>query len=275
MRTRYPRGAEGVTVFDAHTHLQDPRLSRVFDEMVRQAAQSGVTGVCCCGTAPDDWPAVQALARAPLPFVLVPAFGVHPWYVQSLPDAWCETLEAALDDNPVAALGEIGLDGVRGDVPMALQEEVFVRQLQLAERAGRPVVLHGARAWGRLVEVLRPYARRVPGFVAHGFGGSAEILKQILNMGGYVSFAGSVCNPKAEKIRAAAREIPESQLLIETDTPDLFPAGGCPAAVGADGKPLNQPANLARVLAEVAALRGCSPEALSDLTGANARRVFL
>jgi TatD DNase family protein len=111
--------------------------------------------------------------------------------------------------------------------------------------------------------------------VAHGFGGSAEILKQMLDMGGYVSFAGSVCNPRAEKIRAAAREIPDSQILIETDTPDLFPAGGRPAAIGADGKPLNQPANLVRVLREVAALRGVSPEALSDLTGANARRVFL
>ena len=111
--------------------------------------------------------------------------------------------------------------------------------------------------------------------MAHGFGGSAEILKLILNMGGYVSFAGSVCNPKAEKIRAAAREIPDSQILIETDTPDLFPAGGRPAAIGANGKPLNQPANLVCVLNEVAALRGISPEALSDLTGANARRVFL
>jgi len=195
--------------------------------------------------------------------------------VRQLPPDWGETLERYLDKTPVAAIGEIGLDGVLDDIPMELQEKVFVRQLAIAERVRRPVVLHGARAWGRLVECLRPYARRLPGFVAHGFGGSAEILKQMLDMGGYVSFAGSVCNPRAEKIRAAAREIPDSQILIETDTPDLFPAGGRPAAIGADGKPLNQPANLARVLREVAAQRGVSPEALSDLTGANARRVFL
>jgi TatD DNase family protein len=192
-----------------------------------------------------------------------------------LPADWFETLEFYLDQNPVAVMGEIGLDGVLDDVPIELQEKVFVRQLQFAERARRPVVLHGARAWGRLIEVLKPYARKLPGFVAHGFGGSAEILKQILNMGGYVSFAGSVCNPKAEKIRDAAREIPDSQLLIETDSPDLFPAGGRPAAIGANGKPLNQPANLTCVLNAVASLRNTTPEALSDLTGANARRVFL
>ena len=111
--------------------------------------------------------------------------------------------------------------------------------------------------------------------MVHGFGGSSDILKQILDLGGSVSFAGAVCNPQAAKIRAAARDIPGSQILIETDTPDIFPRGGCPAAIGADGKPLNQPSNLACVLREVAALRGTSPEALSDLTGANARRVLM
>jgi len=262
-------------VFDAHTHLQDPRLRDVLDEVVREAAAAQVTGVCSCGTTPDDWEAVHRLARRPLPLVLVPAFGVHPWYVRHLPDDWFERLESYLDANPVAVLGEIGLDGVLDDVPMELQEKVLVRQLALAERVRRPVVLHGARAWGRLIEVLRPYARRLPGFVAHGFGGSAEILKQILNLGGYVSFAGSVCNPKAAKVRAAAREIPDSQILVETDSPDLFPAGGRPAAIGADRKPLNQPANLGCVLAAVAELRGLAPETLSDLTGANARRVLL
>ncbi|MEI7901056.1 MAG: TatD family hydrolase [bacterium] len=262
-------------MFDAHTHLQDPRLSDVFDDVVRQAAQAGVTGVCCCGTTPDDWAATQRLVQTPLPFVLVPAFGVHPWYVRHLPADWFETLESYLDLNSGAVIGEIGLDGVLDDVPLGLQEKFFIRQLQLAERVRRPVVLHGARVWGRLVEVLKPYARKLPGFMAHGFGGSTEILKQILDMGGHVSLAGSVCNPKAEKIRAAAREIPDSQLLIETDTPDLFPVGGRPAAVGANGKPLNQPANILCVLAEVAALRGTTPEALSGLTGANARRLFL
>lgn len=262
-------------MFDAHTHLQDPRLTEALDEVIRRAAEVGVTGVCCCGTTPDDWAATRRLAGSPLPFVLIPAFGVHPWYVRFLPADWFETLEAVLDAHPAAALGEIGLDGVLDDIPMEIQEKVLRRQLELAERLHRPVVLHGARAWGRLVDLLKPCARRLPGFVAHGFGGSAEILKQILNMGGYVSFAGSVCNPRAEKIRAAAREIPDSQILVETDTPDLFPMGGVPAAVDAKGKPLNQPSNLTRVLEEVAALRGISPDALSDLTGANARRLFL
>lgn len=262
-------------MFDAHTHLQDSRLNGVFDEVVRRAALAGVTGVCCCGTAPSDWEAVEKIARLTLPFLVVPAFGVHPWHVQDVPEDWLATLEAMLERTPVAVVGEIGLDGLRDTVPMATQEVFFAAQLQLAARTGRPVVLHGARSWGRLIEVLKPHVRKIPGFVAHGFSGSAEILRQVLDLGGYVSFAGSVCNPKAEKVRLAAREIPDSQILIETDTPDLFPNGGSPAAVDGNGKPLNQPANLSCVLEAVAALRGTTPEALSDITGANARRVLL
>jgi len=262
-------------MFDAHAHLQDPRLSGVFDELTRKAKAVQVTGVCCCGTTPDDWPATEEIANCELPFVVVPAFGVHPWYVRFLPKNWRVQLETYLDRNPVAVIGEIGLDGVMDDVPLPLQEEIFVWQLELAERIRRPVVLHGARAWGRLVELLKPYARRIPGFVAHGFGGSAEILRQILNMGGYVSFAGTVCNTNATKVRAAAKEIPDSQILVETDAPDLFPAGGRPIGTSANKKPLNHPANLNIILREVAALRNTSPDDLSDITGANARRIFL
>ena len=89
-----------------------------------------------------------------------------------------------------------------------------------------------------------------------------------------VSVSGSVCNPRAEKIREAARRIPADRLLVETDTPDLFPAGGAPAGSGGDGKPLNQPSNLARVLTELAALRNVPPETLAVITRANAQRFF-
>ncbi len=262
-------------MFDAHVHLHDQKLSATLDRIVAEAAAAGVTGVCSCGTRPEDWPSTQALLNRHFPFVCVPGFGVHPWYADKLPDSWIETLEGYLDINPVAVVGEIGLDGVRDAVPADVQEKVLVAQLELAARLARPVILHGARAWGRLVDVMRVYARKVPGFVAHGFGGSSEILKSIIDMGGYVSFAGSVCNPKAVKIRAAACETPDSQILVETDAPDLFPKGGKLAGTGAGGKPLNQPCNLKLVVGQVAALRGIEPDTLADLTGVNARRVLL
>jgi TatD DNase family protein len=210
-----------------------------------------------------------------LPFIIVPGFGVHPWYVQGLPADWQEQLEYFFDQHPTAVVGEIGLDGIRDGIPAELQESVFRWHLDFAARIHRPVVLHGARAWGKLAEVLKQYAHDIPGFVAHSFGGSAEILKELIKMGGYVSFSGTVCNLNATKVRLASKETPASHLLVETDAPDLFPLGG--TSIGNDdaNKPVNHPANLPLILHEVALLRGMAPEELSDITGANARRLFL
>lgn len=261
-------------MFDAHSHLQDNRLSAVFDEVVRQARQAGIEGICTCGTAPSDWEATAGLARLQLPFTVVPAFGVHPWYVQALPSDWLEQLERHLRHFVGAALGEIGLDGVRDDLPFDLQKDVFVSQLRLAVRLGRPVVLHGARAWDRLAKALKPFAGALPGFVAHGFGGSTEQLNRFIAWGGYVSVAGSVCNPKAVKIRTVAHLIPEDRLLLETDSPDFFPHGSAAVAFDTQGQPLNQPANLVHIVHEVAALRHMQPEELAVITQNNAHRIF-
>jgi TatD DNase family protein len=262
-------------MFDAHAHLQDPRLAGRLDGVAAAAAAAGVTGLCCCGTSPDDWEATARLAAARFPFIIVPAFGVHPWYAAGLPPDWLDRLRARLEANPVAALGEIGLDGIRTDVPPAAQESVLKAQLEEAARRRTPVILHGARAWGRLADAVQPYADRLPAIIAHGFGGSAEIMRRFLEMGAFLSFAGNVCNPAAKKVRSAVAQVPEDRLLIETDSPDLFPPGGDSAGTGPDGRPVNQPCNLRLTLAAAALLRRTSPEALSDATGSNARRALL
>jgi TatD DNase family protein len=262
-------------MFDAHAHLQDPRLRTTQDAWVESAVQAQVTGVCSCGTQPEDWQETAAVARQSLPFIIVPGFGVHPWYAKELPADWQEQLERLFEEYPTAVVGEIGLDGLRDTVPPDVQEAILRVQLALAARLHRPVVLHGARAWGRLVEVLKPYSHEIPGFIAHSFGGSAEILKEMLKMGGYISFGGTVCNPNATKVRAAAQATPASQLLVETDAPDLFPLGGTSIGNDPANKPVNHSANLPLILREVSTLRGLPPDELTDLTGANARRLFL
>jgi TatD DNase family protein len=263
-------------MYDAHVHLQDARLGACRGAVIEAAVTAGVTGACCCGTSPDDWAAVAALAADLRPpssdFALRTAFGVHPWYVAHLPQDWPETLEAALDAHAAAPVGEIGMDGLRPDVPRDLQRRVFERQLELAARLGRPVVLHGARAWDELVAALRPFAPRLPGFVAHAFAGAAETLRHIIALGGYVSFAGSVCSLRAARVRAAAVAAPADRLLVETDTPDIFPPGGVSAS-GVDAR-LNQPANLTLVIAAVADVRQASRAEIAALTAANARRLY-
>lgn len=264
-------------MFDAHAHLQDSRFTGLLPGVLKAALDAQVTGICCCGTAPSDWRAVTDVSSqsSSAELVIIPSFGVHPWYVEDLPDDWMSRLEELIDSNPVAAVGEIGLDGLHKEIPRELQVEVLKVQLDLAAAYSCPVVLHGARAWGDLVAVLKPCADRIPSIIAHGFSGSVDIMNRFVEMGAYLSFAGSVCNPRSKKVREAAALTPDGQLLIETDSPDIFPDGGMPAAMDHKNRPVNQPCNLKQVCESVAELRHVSPDVIADITASNARCAFL
>ncbi len=270
-------------MFDAHLHLQDARFDGCRTAVLRAAVATGVTGGCCCGTSPNDWAAVCALAEQPSAlsgFHLLPALGVHPWYAGELPADWLAHLEALLAQYPAAPVGEIGLDGLRDHPSRAVQRQVLTAQLELAARLQRPVVLHGARAWGDLLAALHPFAPRLPGFVAHAFGGSADLQRELLTLGGFLSFAGTVCNPAAKHVRAAAATTPAERLLMETDAPDLLPfqpktAGPAPDHAPAIPADLNHPARLVTIAATLAELRGVTVAELGALTTANAQRIYL
>ena len=264
-------------MFDAHVHIQDSRYAGLLDGVLERARDERITGLCCCGTAPADWQSVREVARRYTcsEMIIVPAYGVHPWYVGGVDAAWSDTLASYLDEEPVAAVGEVGLDGIRKQISRGLQCQVLKYQLEMAVVHNRPVILHGARAWGDLVDALKPYAGKIPAIVAHGFSGSPEIMKSLVDMGVYLSFAGSVCNPASVHVREAAAQVPDGQLLIETDSPDIFPAGGTPAAVDARNRPLNQPSNLKYICSAVASLRHVSAEVIADITASNARSAFL
>lgn len=263
-------------MFDAHTHLQDSRLERNLDRITDLAGRAGITGISCCGTRPEDWAATAALTLSPIPFLVHPAFGIHPWYVtdSQIKDGALESLEAWLRHFPIAAVGEIGLDGIRESPAPSLQKKMLTEQLQIAAGYQRPVILHGARVWEVLLQTIRPFAAKIPGILVHSFGGSKEQMRQFLDLGAFLSFSGSVCNPRAVRARAAATEVPLSHLLVETDTPDIFPENGARANPANEESPLNQPANLHLVIQSVAALRNVPATELAAETEANARRLF-
>jgi TatD DNase family protein len=260
-------------MYDAHVHLQDERLAPVLDGVLAEARAAGVGGACCCASHPGDWDATAALpARAEaFGLRLQAAFGIHPWYCDGLPADWLDRLEGLLTAWPAAAMGEIGLDGLRPEPPREVQRRVFDAQLALAARLGRTVVVHAARAWGAVADALRPWSGRLPGFAVHGFAASAPVLADLAGQGAYFSFAGTVCNPVARRVHEAAARVPADRLLVETDAPDLFPAGGRPALPDTR---LNQPANLPLVIAALARQRGLPAADVAALTTANAARLF-
>ncbi|MBP7828308.1 MAG: RluA family pseudouridine synthase [Kiritimatiellae bacterium] len=255
---------------DAHCHLQDERLAPDLDGVLARARAAGIERMICCGSTESDWPRVAELAGRHAD--LVPAFGLHPWYLRERSAQWIENLERLLIEHPGAGVGEIGLDHAIPDRNDAEQEEVFLAQLQLARRLGRPVWIHSRRAWGRLPDLLREFGRHEPGLVLHSYSGPAELMGQLAELNAYFSFSGTITRSNNRRGREAAARAPAERLLIETDAPDLPPV--IRAADGSAHVPaLSEPAHLVYVAGALAEIRGWTLEETARVTLENARNL--
>jgi len=133
---------------------------------------------------------------------------------------------------------------------MALQEEMFVAQMEIAAERSLPVSIHCLQAWGRLFELLRNGPRPARGFVLHSFGGPQEMIQSLAVLGAYFSLPGYFAHERKSRQREAFRHVPPERLLIETDAPDqpLPPERvKYPLPVSEGSKQLNHPANLGAV----------------------------
>jgi TatD DNase family protein len=173
-----------------------------------------------------------------------------------------------------SAVGEIGLDRHIEPRDESLQEEAFRAQLSLAAELGRPVTIHCVQAWGWIMEILRTQRPLPEKMLFHSYGGSAEIIRPLAEMGGYFSYAGSLLREQAVNRRKALAATPPERLLFETDSPDIMPPHRFCVVPAADGRALNEPANLAGIVRGAAALLSTTYDELCRRTLSNARAFF-
>lgn len=170
-----------------------------------------------------------------------------------------------LAKNPkVVAIGEIGLDYHWGG-DKERQKELFIKQIEIANELGKPVVIHSRDADMDMLEILKNH-KIENGFVMHCFSSSTEILKEVLKLGAYVSIAGPVTFKNARSLIEVAKLIPEDKLLIETDAPYLTPEPF-------RGK-RNETAYVVHTAQKIADLREISIEKLAEITTENAKRFY-
>lgn len=257
---------------DTHCHLDAPEFAPDRDAVRGEAARAGVAHCVLPAVELSNLRAVRALAHRHGDSY---ALGIHPLYVDRAGDgdvqALAQALEECLDDPRLVAVGEIGLDGFVPGLDAARQERFYRAQLQLARRFGLPVILHVRRSADRLLKALRELPVR--GGIAHAFNGSRQQAQAFLDMGFRLGFGGAVTFERALQLRRLAADLPLDALVLETDAPDIPPhwlyvtaaeraAGRAPAR--------NSPAELPRIGAAVAGLRGITAAELARATRANA-----
>jgi TatD DNase family protein len=252
---------------DTHCHLDAPEFAPDVDAVRQRAAAAGVLRCVIPAVRAADFAATAALAHR---LGDAYALGIHPLYVPEATAADLVALDAALtaarDDPHLVAVGEIGLDFF---VP-ELTREPKLRPVELQ----LPVILHVRRSADALLRELRALAE--PGGwrgIAHAFNGSAQQAQAFIGLGFRLGFGGAMSFERALQLRRLAATLPLDALVLETDAPDMPPTWRyVPAARRAAGEPQarNEPAELPRIAAELAALRGLAPEVLAAATRANA-----
>jgi TatD DNase family protein len=204
------------------------------------------------------------------------ALGIHPLCVDRAAPEHLERLQDALrrhaGDPRLVAVGEIGLDWFVPGLDRARQQQFYVAQLKLARDAGLPVLLHVRRSADGLLAGLRRVD--VPGGIAHAFNGSAAQADACVAIGLKLGFGGAMTFDRALQIRRLAAQVPAQAPVLETDAPDIPPFWLYrTAAQRAQGERTqrNEPAELPRIAATLAELRGWSIEHTQAVTLANAR----
>lgn len=251
---------------DTHCHLDFDRFDEDRDEIVARAAEAGVMRVIVPSLDLENASTVLQLAERYE--AVYAAVGVHPNSASGWQETWLDTVRELAGHEKVVAIGEIGLDYYWDRTPKATQHAAFSAQLELAAELGLPVIVHNREASDDLLRLLAasPLAGRAEPGVLHSFSAPPAAAEEAVAAGYYLGFTGPLTFPKADELRAIAAAAPLDRLLVETDAPFLAPQAH-------RGK-RNEPAYVALVAEQLAALHGMNLAEMAAQTTANARRLF-
>lgn len=249
---------------DAHAHLDDRRFDQDRQNIIDALSENEIDFVINAGADLQSSLFSKRLAEENEKIYFTA--GIHPHDAKTADAETLTNIESLLAHPKCVAAGEIGLDYYYNHSAPDVQREVFAAQLEMAKRAGKPIVVHMREATKDTIERLQSFAPFAHGGVLHSFSGSAEIGKICIDMGLYLSISGPVTYDNASRFREVVRLLPLDKLLIETDCPYLTP-------VPLRGK-RNEPKNVRYVAQKIAELKGRTLQEVAQVTSENARKVF-
>ena len=248
-------------IFDSHAHYDDERFDPDRDQVIASFPEEGIVGVVNAASDLESSLAGIRLARR-WPFFHC-AVGVHPQQAAEAPADYLDQLRELSREPKVRAIGEIGLDYYYDYSPKEVQLRCFEEQLELARELGLPVIIHDRDAHGDTMDLLR---RHRPAGVVHCFSGSAQMAREIVDLGMYIGFTGVVTFKNARRALEAARAVDRNRIVLETDCPYMAP------------EPFrgrrNDPGKLCRMAEVLGQLWGISPEEAARITLENGKRLY-
>ena len=250
-------------LFDTHAHMDDRAFREDRDALLAGLTEKGVALVMNPGCSLESSRNAVALAEK-YPFVYA-AVGSHPDVADEVNDRVLEEYRKLCKlHSKVKAIGEIGIDYHYEDIPRELQLKAFRMQMELAREVGLPVIVHEREAHEDGMAVVKEFPD-VTG-VFHCYSGSAEMARQLVDLGWYIGFTGVLTFKNARKAIETAMSIPLDRIVLETDCPYMAP------------EPFrgrrNDPGFLFRMAEKLAEIRGLSVEEIHEITVENGKRLY-
>ena len=231
---------------DHHCHIQDPKIFSHLQKVLSNAEENDILQFICCGTYEDDWRQVSDLAQK-YPQI-IPAVGIHPWYVENVSSDWQARMKKILEQNSNYMVGEIGLDLHFCKETIEKQKEIFQIQMEIAKKFYRPVCIHNLKSWHILIPILKKYSDIK--ILLHSYSGSMKITKQLIEFPNiYFSFSGTILESSTKSAKII-NLIPINRILLETDSPFLLPKYD-----KIINREYNEPANLIFVLEKMSEIK--------------------
>lgn len=249
---------------DTHVHLNADQYEEDIDEVIQRAQDAGVEKMVVVGF--DRKTILKAMELTEMHAFIYAVVGWHPVDAIDCTEKDLEWIESLAAHPKVVGIGETGLDYHWGKSPRDVQQEVFRKQIRLAQKVNLPIIIHNRDATADVVRILKEEEAEKTGGIMHCFGGSVETANECINMNFMISLGGPVTFKNAKAPKQVATEISLDYLLIETDAPYLAPHPY-------RGK-RNEPAWVTLVAEEIARLKNIPVEEVAKRTTANALKVF-
>lgn len=253
-----------MKLFDTHAHIglinEDPIEQLI---IAQEAEQENVVHIVNISNNLRDF--FQIYENLKTADHVLFSIGVSPSEVSNPGEDWEMQIAEGTKLDRVVAVGEIGLDYYRKFGDRDSQVELFIRQLELADRLGYPVIIHNREAGEDVLNILR---QELPerGGVLHCYSEDAAYASKALELNLYISFAGNVTYRNARNLHETAKTIPLDRMLIETESPFMVPAAH-------RGK-RNKPSYIVETAKFIAELRDVPFEELTEILYANSLRFF-
>ena len=246
--------------FDSHAHYNDEKFNQDKDNVLKEIYNQNITRLVCAGY--NYQSSVSAIEISKENDWIYTTIGISPNDVEDL--AKVDSLEELLKEKKIVAIGEIGLDYYWNKENKDIQKELFIKQIELANKYNLPIVIHTRDAAIDTIDILKNHPCNKKG-VFHCCPLNQELIKEGLKLGFYISFSGNITFKNA-KSDACIGLVPLDKILIETDSPYLAP------------EPLrgtrNDSRNVKLVAQKIASVRNLSLEEVAKITYDNANRIF-